>query len=34
MPHAHARALLVAATLVGGILAGSVVDRVIVGGPA
>ncbi len=34
MPHSHARALLVAATLVGGILAGGVVDRVIVGGPA
>jgi hypothetical protein len=34
MPHVYARALLTAATLVSGILAGGVVDRVIVGGPA
>ena len=34
MPRACSRALLIAATLVTGILAGGAVDRVIVGGPA
>lgn len=34
MPSARTRLLLAAATLVSGILAGGVVDRVIVGGPA
>lgn len=34
MPHARTRLLLIAATFLGGILAGTAVDRVIVGGPA
>jgi hypothetical protein len=34
MPHLRTRLLLMAATLVSGILAGGIVDRVIVGGPA
>jgi hypothetical protein len=34
MSHLRTRLLLVAATLVSGILAGGIVDRVIVGGPA
>ena len=34
MPSARTRLLLAAATLVCGILAGGVVDRVVVGGPA
>ena len=34
VPHTRTRLLLVAATIVAGILAGGVVDRVIVGGPA
>jgi hypothetical protein len=34
MPSARTRLLLAAATLVSGILAGGVVDRVVVGGPA
>ena len=34
MPSARTRFLLVAATLVSGILAGGVVDRIVVGGPA
>jgi hypothetical protein len=34
MPHARTRLLLLAATFMGGILAGTAVDRVIVGGPA
>ena len=34
MPSARTRLLLAAATFVSGILAGGVVDRVIVGGPA
>ena len=34
MSHARTRLLLVAATVLGGILAGGVIDRVVVGGPA
>jgi hypothetical protein len=34
MPRARTRLLLLAATFLGGILAGTSVDRVIVGGPA
>ncbi len=34
MPHARTRLLLIAATFLGGILAGTAVDRVVVGGPA
>jgi hypothetical protein len=34
MPHARTRLLLVAATVVSGVLAGGIVDRMIVGGPA
>jgi hypothetical protein len=34
LPHRRTRLLLVAATLVTGLLAGGIVDRVIVGGPA
>ncbi len=34
MPHVRTRLLLMAATLVSGILAGGIIDRVIVGGPA
>jgi len=34
MPHTRTRLLLVATTLVSGILAGTIADRVIVGGPA
>jgi hypothetical protein len=34
MPHGRTRVLLVAATLISGVLAGGIVDRAIVGGPA
>jgi hypothetical protein len=34
MPHVRTRLLLVAATVVSGVLAGGIVDRMIVGGPA
>ncbi len=34
MSHARTRLLLVAATVLGGILAGGVIDRVVIGGPA